>query len=478
METFACVRAAVAAGVADARAAFELVLGPPSPDWGFLVLAGIEPLIDSLERLRARVDELDWLDSVGALDAPTRRRLTELRFACDIDAAPEGSVVFPGEAVLTVEGPFWQAQLVGHLIQGALTDATLTATRFARLSLASGGAELVESGAAAAYRLGGSPLLARAAFIGGAHSTTSALAGRRYGVPVSAMQPTVFGMAVGDEDKALRAWLAAGPHGAIVRLDAFRARDFLPKLAAAVKDRVQASGGAWDESRVGVEISGGDRLGLARQVVAEFARAGLSEPPIIVSGDVDERVALELTGHRTPVRGFAVGLGTSAGNPGARPASDVTRYELVAIESAGAWSPRIRMGADVASSSDPGRKLLLRFADANGHPIADVAHMTNERNLRAQGGRFVDRATGLGVRLQGATSAPLRASVMRAGKRATQQEPASVARERAVTGIASLDEGYRRIASPTRYPVGMTTQLAGLKTELLARASGDGPDSR
>jgi nicotinate phosphoribosyltransferase len=440
------------------------------------VLSGIEPLIDSLERLRARVDELDWLESVGAVDPPTRRRLTELRFACDIDAAPEGSVVFPGEAVLTVEGPFWQAQLVGHLIQGALMDATLVATRFARLTVASRGSEIVENGAAAAYRLGGSPLLARAAYIGGAHSTTSALAGRRYGVPVSAMQPTVFAMAVGDDDKALRAWLAATPHGAIVRLEPFRAREFLPRLAAAVKDRVQASGGAWDESRVGVEIPGGDRLGLARQVVAEFARAGLSEPPIIVSGDVDERVVLELTGHRTPVRGFTVGSqwGARAG----RPAMDVARYDLVSIESAGAWSPRIRIGPDVASSSDPGRKLLLRFADAAGRPIADVAHLTNERTLRAQGGRFFDRATGLAVRLQGATSAPLRASVMRAGKRATEQESATVARERAHAAIASLDEGHRRVTSPTRYAVGMTSQLAALKAELLTRASGDPPDAR
>jgi nicotinate phosphoribosyltransferase len=292
MEAFACVRAAVAAGIAEARAAFELVLAPPSPEWGFLVLAGVEPLVDSLERVKARVDELDWLESVGAIDPPTRRRLTEFRFACDIDAAPEGSIVFPGEAVLTVEGPFWQAQLVGHLVQGALADATIVATRFARLVGASAGAEILENGAASAHRLGGSPLLARAAYIGGAASTTSALAGRRYGVPVSSLQPTSFGLAVGEEVKALRAWLAAAPHGGMVRLDPFRVREFLPKLASAVKDRVQASGGAWDESRVGVEISSGDRLGLARQVVAEFARAGLAEPPIVVSGEVDERAVL------------------------------------------------------------------------------------------------------------------------------------------------------------------------------------------
>ncbi len=467
MEAFACVRAAVAAGVADARAAYELVLASPFPDWGFLVLAGTEPLIDALERLRARVDELDWLESVGTIDSPTRRRLTELRFACDIDAAPEGSVVFPGEAVLTVEGPFWQAQLVGHPVQGALADATIVATRFARLKLASGGAEIIENAAAAAHRLGGSPLLARAAYIGGARATTSALAGRRYGVPVSAMQPAAFALAVGDDARALRAWLAAVPRGGIVRLDSSRVRDFLPKLASAVRDRVQASGGAWDEGSVAVEIAGGDRLALARQVVAAFAQVGLADPPVIVSGELDERAVLELGAERGSIRGFAVGVLAGA------PVAPAANYELVAIESEGAWSPRLRPGADVASTSDPGRKLLLRFVDASGRPIADIAHMTNERSVRASGGRFVDRVTGLGGRLQGASSSPLRASVMRAGKRATEPESPAVARDRALATVALLDEGHRRLGSPTRYPVGMTAQLAALKAELLAQAAGD-----
>src|ERR1700722_14781861 len=98
LDAFVAVRAAVSAGIADARAAFELRLASPSPDWGFLVLAGVEPLIDALERFKPRADELDWLLSVGAVDGPTRRRLLEARFTCDVASAPEGTVVFPGEA--------------------------------------------------------------------------------------------------------------------------------------------------------------------------------------------------------------------------------------------------------------------------------------------------------------------------------------------------------------------------------------------
>jgi hypothetical protein len=186
LEAFVAVRAAVRANVADQRATFELTFGSLGDDHGFMVFAGLEPLLDALERFRTKPDELIWLESVGAIDAPTRERTQRRAFMCDVDAAPEGSVVFPGEAVLTVEGPFWQAQLVSALVTSALGDATLSATRVARCALAAEGTAVIESTAVNARRLGGAPLLARAAYIGGAHATTSALAGKRYGVPVRA----------------------------------------------------------------------------------------------------------------------------------------------------------------------------------------------------------------------------------------------------------------------------------------------------
>jgi len=128
----------------------------------------------------------------------------------------------------------------------------------------------------------------------------------------------------------------------------------------------------------------------------------------------------------------------------------------------------MRVGADAGSSSDPGRKLLVRYFDRDGRPIADVAHAMNERMLRASGGRYVDRATGLQGKLAGASSQPLRASMMRAGKRANAPEPPAVLRERAERSVEKLGEALKRLASPARYPVGVTQQLAAMKAELLA----------
>jgi hypothetical protein len=74
-------------------------------------------------------------------------------------------------------------------------------------------------------------------------------------------------------------------------------------------------------------------------------------------------------------------------------------------------------------------------------------------------------------KLPAATSAPLRAAVLRAGKRASTPEPAPELRERAMRAVHALDEGHRRLSAPARYPVGMTAHLAELKAELLAKAA-------
>jgi Nicotinate phosphoribosyltransferase C-terminal domain len=145
----------------------------------------------------------------------------------------------------------------------------------------------------------------------------------------------------------------------------------------------------------------------------------------------------------------------------------------VAIESGGAWAPRMRPGDDAASASEPGRKLLVRFFDEGGHPVADVAHGSGERMLRAQGGRYVDRTTGLTAKLDAALSAPLRTSVLRAGKRANPPEAPAAIRDRALAAVQAVAEKHRRIGSPARYPVGLSPQLAALKAELLARGGGE-----
>jgi len=456
IEAFVAARAAVAGGFADARATFEYSLASPGEDYGFMLLAGLEPLLDALERFKVKNDELAWLESVSAIDVATRRRLAEGRFACDVDAAPEGSVVFPDEPLLVVEGPYWQAQLVGGLVESALGEATLAATKIARAVLAADGAAIYESSAANARRLGGAPLIARAAYIAGAYATTSALAGKRYGIPVHAVEPARFARAA-SHDAALAAWLDASPEGATVRLDPRRPAESIATLVGVLVERERER--SWGDARIGIEVPATDAVELARDAVAAFEEAGLREPAVLAAG-ADERAILELRRTGAPIAGYCVSSHVAA-DVGA-----LARYALAAIEEDGAWSPRIELASRADRTTDPGRKLLVRYFDADQRPVADVAHLANERLQRPKDGRYVDRASGVATPLAAATSSPLLSGVMRAGKRVAAPESARVIRQRAQKALAALPPRHRRLVRPARFPVGVTSALAALRVEL------------
>jgi nicotinate phosphoribosyltransferase len=461
LDAFVAVRAAIRAGIADARAAFECTLDAPFDHAGFIVLAGVEPLLEALERLRPKAEDLAWLESTGVIDEEARRRLESMRFACDVDAVREGSVVFPGEPVVAVEGPFWQAQLVCGLVQSALSEASLVATKIARCALAAEGGEIIEASAATAHRLGGTPLLARAAYVGGADATTCTLAARRFGIPLRAAQPVRSVLASGSETTAYEAWLDASPDLAILRVDAHDALAGGARVIAAIKKRPKKS--SWHALRVAIEVAGGDRAELATELTRAFVASGVRAPVVAASGELDEWRIAELRHRKAPLTAFILGSYTL--QLPVRPA----RYELVAIEEDGVWSPRIRLGPTLAATSDPGRKIVVRYFDADKRPIGDIAHGTNERIMGARDPRMVDRTTGFASKLGAAAGGPLLLKMMRAGKRVSEAETIDVTRERARRSVASLHDRYARLTSPAHYPVGTTAALAALKAELVTQ---------
>jgi nicotinate phosphoribosyltransferase len=445
-------------GIAEARATFELSLDASAPE-PFFVLAGLEPLLDALERLRVKAEELEWLRSVGAVDGPVAQKLSGFRFGCDVEAMPEGTVVFGGEPLLVVEGPLWQAQLVASYCVSAIESSTRYAGQFARAVLAAETAEVLEAGSTAVHRLGGNALLARAAYVGGAGATTNALAGRRYQVPVRARQPGSFVLAHATEVGAFESWLRAVPDQAILRIDARDAAAGIDRAVQAIRSRATAT---WSDAPVAIELCGGDVVEVARTATRAFERAGLKAPVIVVSGDLDEHRIDTLRRAGAPIAAYVYSPQTDCG-PSAH-------YDLVAIEDQRQWSPRVRLGRTVLDSSMPGRKVLLRYFDADGRPLGDVAHLVSERHMSPKDVRLVERATGFPLRLRdAASSTPMLRKVLQGGKRAQPAEAASDSRERALRGMRSLPEAIRRRADPSRYPVGVSAQLAALQAELVSK---------
>jgi nicotinate phosphoribosyltransferase len=455
LDAFHAVAAAHYAGIEMSRTTFECTLDGAS-DSPLLVLAGVEPLIDALDRFRIKTEEATYLKEAGAIGTELARKLDGARFTCDVDAVPEGSVVCAGQPVLTVEGPFWQAQLVASWVLSSIDGATQVASQIARCVIAAEGAEIIEAGATLLGRLGGNALHARAAFVGGAGATTHALAGRRYGVPVRALQPSSFILASKDEQVAFESWLRAVPEQPIVRVDVRDAVAGIDKIVSAARAKATAS---WSDAPIAIELAASEVLDAWPFAYERFAKAGLKEPVIVVAGANTPEHISDLRRSGAPIAAFVVA-------PLVHPEPRAS-YDLVAIEQDGQWSPRVRVSASRGAIGVPHRKVVLRYFDADGHPVGDVAHAANERHTSAREAKLVDVHTEQITKLRdAASSAPLLRNVMRAGKRVQSLEPARDLRERSLRAFDSLLAKHKRPFVPARYPSGVTPALAALRRDL------------
>src|SRR5581483_7152475 len=102
----------------------------------------------------------------------------------DVDAVPEGTIVFPHEPLVRVTGPIWQAQLVESALLNFVNFQTLIATKSARVRLAARDDSVLEFGLRRAQGIDGAMAAARAAFVGGCDATSNVLAGRWFDIPL------------------------------------------------------------------------------------------------------------------------------------------------------------------------------------------------------------------------------------------------------------------------------------------------------
>lgn len=456
-DALASLRVTLASRHANARAAFECSFVSLSESTGFVVLAGLEPLLETLERVRLSAEDADWLVENGLWDEATAEAVGDMRLLVDVDAAAEGTAVFPGEAVLCIDGPLWQAQLVASLALRTLGDASSVATRFARIALAGDRAvDVVDVSSAREANAERACTLARAAFIGGASSTTSPHAASAFGIPLRARESPIGLGATRDREVSHRAWFQSSPAGALVYFEPSQPERSAERLAVAAEGNTADS---WESRPFAVEIPGGHYVDLAEGLERAFAAREVPAPHIYVSGILDEFAVRELRREIPGMAGVCVDATRLS-------AVVQVRAEVVALEEDGRWSPRMRYADSLVACSDPGRKLVMRYFDAQGHPVADVAHATNERMQSARGVEFVDRVTGARTKVAAQRGAPLLSNVMRAGKRSVTADSLVAVRSRAQTELGALSDREKRLSQPSRYPIGMTDALFALKTEL------------
>lgn len=237
----------------------------------------------------------------------------------DIYAMPEGSVFFPEDTVMIIEGRYLNFAIYETSLLGFLCQASGIATKAARCRVAAGDRLLVSFGARRMHPAI-SPMIERNAFIGGCNGV-SALASAEliHEKPLGTMSHSLM-LVVGDDKEAFVAFdqVVEPEVNRIALIDTYHDEKFgAIRAVEALGDRLFAVRLDTPSSRRG------DFLKIIQEVRWELDIRGFGGVKIFLSGGLDEHAILKYNRYAD-----AYGVGTSISNA---PVIDFS-FDIVEVE--------------------------------------------------------------------------------------------------------------------------------------------------
>lgn len=459
------------AGMGDVDACFHLFFRENPFGGGYSLACGLEQACDWLEDWSFESGDLAYLaqqkgnDGLPLFTTEFLERLGEMRFACDVDAVPEGTVVFPGEPLLRITGPLPQCQLVETALLTFINFQTLIATKAARCRVAAGDDPLVEFGLRRAQGPDGGVSASRAAYVGGCNGTSNVLAGQRFGIPVSGTHAHSWVMAFDSEIEAFEAYGQALPNNVTLLVDTYDTLEGV-RRATAVGTQLRARG----HRLAGIRIDSGDLAWLSQRAREILDDAGFEDTKIVASNELDEYLiqSLKDQGARIDVWGVGTKLATGWGQPALGGV-----FKLAAVKHPqGQWLPRIKVSEQSSKMTTPGVLSVRRYRRPDSTLAGDMIY--DVRNEPPKEATMIDPSDSTRRKTfrDSHTYEELLVPAMRGERRVLAREPIDVVRQRAMKSLGELDPSMRRFLNPHRYPVGLEHGLYDLRTALVLRSKG------
>jgi nicotinate phosphoribosyltransferase len=234
-----------------------------------------------------KTSNLDEWFVVAGLDEVAR-----LLEGIDVEAraVPEGTICRPNEPILTLSGRYGAFAEHETAILGFLCQASGIATEAARCRLAAGERPVVSFGARRMHPAI-TPMIERAAYLGGCDGVSVELAAKRLGIPATGTLPHTLVLILGSTAQAATAFdeVIDDSVPRTILIDTFDDEKFGALIAArAIPDSIFA---------VRLDTPGnrrGDFRDLMREVRWELDRNGFSHVKIFASGGIDVEYILHL----------------------------------------------------------------------------------------------------------------------------------------------------------------------------------------
>ena len=455
-------------GVSDHEAVFHVTFRENPFGGQFTVACGLATAVEFLCRFHFTETEIAYLasqrgnDGKPLFDSGFLNYLRELQLICDIDAIPEGTLMFPNEPLIRVRGPIVQCQLLETALLNIFNFQSLIATKAARVCLAAKNDPVIEFGLRRAQGVDGGFTAARAAYIGGCAGTSNLQAGQRFGIPVSGTQAHSWVMFFETELEAFEAYARAMPNNCVFLVDTYNSIEGT-RQAIEVADELRRHG----HEMIGVRLDSGDRVALSIEARRMLDKAGFANAKIVCSGDLDEYMIADMKQCGAKIDVWGVGTKLATGQPDGALGGI---YKLGAIRRPGGeWQYRLKLSEESAKASCPGSLQVRRFHRRGGKFIADAIYETDRKI--SEPCEIIDLETEEKTSIPENTShSDLLVPIFRGGELVCQAPNIEASREHARNQLTCAPPEILQLNDPLPYKTGLERSLHELRSTLIERA--------
>ena len=455
------------AGMKDTIAYFDLFFRRVPDNGGFAIAAGLSKVIDYLEHLHFREEDIKYLKSKGISDE-LASYLKDFKFTCDVWAIPEGTPIFPNEPIIKVRGPIIEAQLIETMLLLSINQQSLIATKANRLVRAAHGTAVAEFGTRRAQGVDEAVYGARAAYIGGCVATSGVIPEREFGIPSVNTMIHSWVQLFDSEYDAFCEYARRHPDDCTLVVDTYDTiRSGIPNAIKAFDD-VLAPLGKRPKS---VRIDSGDITYLSKRVRKMLDVAGYPDCEIMASNSLDEHLISDMVSQGAKVDCFIVGerLITSASSPlfgGV--------YKLSAIEKDGKTIPKINLSENVRKITIPSSKQVYRLIDKNsGKAIADVLTLDDETiDENKPYVLFDPDFTWKRKEIENFVTRKLLVPIFEGGKKVYEEPSLKEIREYCLRQTDTLWDEVKRFENPHKYYVDLSKNLWAERNGLIEKFKG------
>ena len=409
----------------EPTAIFELYIRDMPSNRGYIVLNGIRQALDAIRNLNFQKSDMDALNSLERFDPKFIDYLGNIEFTGTVRGMQDGDIIFAEEPVLQVQAPIIQGQLLETMLINCVNYSSLVATKCSRVKYSAGPKEIVDFGARRAHGKDAANTLARAGYLTGFQGTATVTTGVNFSIPMFGTMAHSYIMAFENEIDAFRSYAKEFPNTCTLLVDTYDTLSGV-KNAVTVAKELELTG---NKLRA-IRLDSGDYLKLSVKARHILNSSGLNYVDIVASGGLDEYRIKELEIGEAPIDIYGVGtkIAVSEDAPWLE-----SVYKMVEID-----SRPVNKSSD-GKKSYPYKKNILRKHDSKGNFVEDFV-------LSGQNISDYDGCTSL------------LSTYIEHGKTIKEHSGLTDSRSHHQEQFAKLDDCYKSISQPHKYPVSMNLE--------------------